>query len=154
MTLEEIQDNYEFKVCKKLVLNKFPFIKDVIPQWHDLDKYSLLFVTLVMDGNKLQEYFKHPADKWTIREVNRGEDSWSPYLTTFLEGRDTLADKRAKAVDAELDTLFHKVHTSVAMPTELRLLRKLSTGRYVISPKVTGKMLTWEGGQLVDNSPL
>ena len=86
MTLEEIQDNYEFKVCKKLVLNKFPFIKDVIPQWQNWDNYSLLFVILVMDGNKLQEYFKHPADKWTIKEVNSGEESWSPYLTTFLQG--------------------------------------------------------------------
>ena len=45
LTYEELLDNYEFKVGRRILIREYPWIKDVIlKDPEDVNKYNLIFV--------------------------------------------------------------------------------------------------------------
>ena len=156
LTKEEVEDNYQFKVSKRLLMDRYPFIVDVdAGDQETLDSYNLIFLRVYVDGNKLQEYFKSPLIRWFYTKLNDlNYDVSSPYLSVLLKDR-TEADPNPTTVQKNMDELLDKVRLSPAMPQELKLpnRRAFTVGTFIIDKDKTGNLLTWEGGQLVDNSP-
>ena len=154
MTIEQVEDNYEFKVAKRLLTQKYPFVLDMAPtSQEDLDKYtSYIFVNLYLDGNKLQEYFQAPLRSLVYREISEGKTFWSPYLAILFKSSDKETDKKATDTQNKMDELFHKTHYSPAIPQELKLpRRKLAVARILMTPEDNNYLSTWGGGQDVDN---
>ena len=40
MTYQEVIDNYEFKVAKKMLMREYPWIKDVFMNPEEINKYN------------------------------------------------------------------------------------------------------------------
>ncbi len=56
ITYEELMDNYEFKVSKKMLMREYPWIKDVTyKNPEDINKYNLIFIDIVVDPYELAE---------------------------------------------------------------------------------------------------
>ena len=130
MTYEEFLDNYEFKVAKRILLREYPWIKDVrFLSPDDINKWNLIFVDIFIDP------FELAGEKgWTLafyvpQSIERGEEFWSPYLTTFFtksigeEGREMVI---------EMEKTLEDIHKSSAIPQEMKLPghRKLNIGSW------------------------
>lgn len=156
MTVQDVMDTYEFKVAKKVLMDRYPFIIDIAPTTdEDIIKYnSLLFVKIFVDGNKIQQYFEAPLRKTIFRDMTKGWEYYTPFLSMMFESNLEVNERTTK-VQKDSDILFDKLHKSPAIPNELKIPKKtLHISTYNITPEQNQNLLRWEGGQLVDNSPV
>jgi len=130
ITYEEFLDNYEFKVAKRILLREYPWIKDVrYIHPDDINKWNLIFVDIFIDPFELSELKGWTVANYVTLSIERGEEFWSPYLTTFFtksigeEGREMVI---------EMETTLEDIHKSSAIPQEMKLPghRKLNIGSW------------------------
>lgn len=130
ITYEEFLDNYEFKVAKRILLREYPWIKDVrYIHPDDINKWNLIFVDIFINPFELSELKGWTVANYVTSSVERGEEFWSPYLTTFFtksigeEGREMVT---------EMEKTLEDIHKSSAIPQEMKLPghRKLNIGSW------------------------
>ena len=46
MTPEQLNDNYEYKITKKVILREFPWVKEFVVDPNTINDYGLIFVDL------------------------------------------------------------------------------------------------------------
>ena len=136
LTYEEFLDNYEFKVAKRMLLREYPWIKDVFfrnPE--EVNKYNLIFLDLIIDPFELGEQEGWRLASYVTKSVERGDDFWSPYLSTFFR---TNTDDARELVH-KMDKTLENIHTSPAIPKEMKLPehRKLNIGTWHIPQGLT-----------------
>ena len=56
-TVEELYDNYEFKVVRRAIMKEFPWIKNVTVTRDNLDKYNTIFLDFEVDLHRLLESY-------------------------------------------------------------------------------------------------
>ena len=118
MTVEELYNNYEFIVGKRLLKQKFPFIVDVRAKQSDLDNYSIIFLDLYIDLDKFFETFDElsPAS-WLPSYLTKDKPYDASYLSMLVKERDNdLYD-----IEAEINNILRKVHKSPAIPNNMKL---------------------------------
>ena len=118
MTVEELYNNYEFIVGKRLLKQKFPFISDVRAKQSDLDKYSIIFVDLYIDLDKFFETFDElsPAS-WLSNYLTSDRPYDATYLSMLVKEKDnTLYD-----IESEINNILRKLHKSPAIPNNMKL---------------------------------
>jgi hypothetical protein len=132
MTKEELENNYEYKVTKKALMKKFPFIKNVyVKDDEDINKWKYsIYLELVIDPYILGQTYGIPVWSVVTRLLRRGEDYWSPYLGTFFQDR-----KVTDTINRDMGTLMNGIHKSVALPDELKLPKELEVGTFITYPK-------------------
>jgi hypothetical protein len=130
ITYEEFLDNYEFKVAKRILLREYPWIKDVrYLNPDDINKWNLIFVDIFINPYELSEQEGWTVANYVTLSIERGEEFWSPYLTTFFtksigeEGREMVI---------EMETTLEDIHKSSAIPADMKLPghRKLNIGTW------------------------
>lgn len=130
ITYEEFLDNYEFKVAKRILLREYPWIKDVrYLNPNDINKWNLIFVDIFINPYELSEQEGWTVANYVTLSIERGEEFWSPYITTFFtksigeEGRDMMR---------EMETTLEDIHKSSAIPQEMKLPghRKINIGTW------------------------
>jgi hypothetical protein len=130
ITYEEFLDNYEFKVAKRILLREYPWIKDVrYLDPDDINKWNLIFVDIFINPYELSEQEGWTVANYVTLSIERGEEFWSPYLTTFFtksigeEGREMVI---------EMEKTLEDIHKSSAIPQEMKLPgdRKLNIGTW------------------------
>jgi len=134
MTYEELIDNYEFKVGRRILIREYPWIKDVVVKTpEDVNRYNLIFVDIIIDPFELAQEKGWRLASYVVRSIERGDDFWSPYLSTYYtgEGRDEAMDL-VRGMEKTLEDL----HKSPAIPQEMRLPghRKLNIGSWYTQP--------------------
>ena len=130
MTYEEFLDNYEFKVAKRILTREYPWIKDVrFLHPDDINKWNLIFVDIFIDPFELSELKGWTLAPYVISSVERGEEFWSPYLTTFFTK--SIGDD-ARMMVVEMELTLEDIHKSSAIPQEMKLPghRKLNIGSW------------------------
>ena len=133
MTYEELLDNYEFKVGRRILIREYPWIKDVIlKDPEDVNKYNLIFVDVIINPFELAQEKGWRLASYVVRSIERGDYFWSPYLTTYFtdigeEGRDMVR---------RMEKTLEDLHKSPAIPLEMRLPghRKLNIGSWYTQP--------------------
>ena len=130
MTYEEFLDNYEFKVAKRILTREYPWIKDVrFLSPDDINKWNLIFVDIFIDPFELAQEKGWTLAFYVSQSIQRGEDFWSPYLSTFFI-KDNSDD--ARDMVTEMEKTLEDVHKSSAIPTEMKLPghRKINIGSW------------------------
>ena len=133
MTYEELIDNYEFKVGRRILIREYPWIKDVVlKDPEDVNKYNLIFVDVIINPFELSQEKGWRLASYVVRSIERGDNFWSPYLTTYFtdigeEGRDMVR---------RMEKTLEDLHRSPAIPQEMRLPghRKLNIGSWYTQP--------------------
>lgn len=126
MTPDQVRDNYEFKVTKRILMREFPWIKDVTIDEGDLQVYNTIFVNLIIDPIELANQYNWVLNRWV--KGNNYESSTPSMLfdITHKEGEEKVSDP--------IDKILNEVHTSKAIPQELKLpdTRWIGIGGYII----------------------
>jgi hypothetical protein len=133
LTYEELIDNYEFKVGRRILIREYPWIKDVVLKHPDeVNKYNLIFIDVVIDPFELAQEKGWRLANYIVRSIERGDDFWSPYLSTYFTGIGDEAREMVQGMEKTLEDL----HKSPAIPSEMRLPghRKLNIGSWYTEP--------------------
>jgi len=138
MTYEELIDNYEFKVSKKMLMREYPWIKDVqYKSPEHLNKYNLIFIDLIIDPYELAEEYGWNVVWYVNRRIREGDPPNYAYLSIMFDGPEST--EGAKDLQNKIETDLHSVHRSPAIPRELKLPdgRRLTIGGIYVDPNST-----------------
>ena len=139
VTPTEVENNYEFKLMKKVLRQEYPWVLDVlVPKDEDINKYNLIFLPIVIDPFMLQKEVGLPIEAWIKRYLTdeRYKQTYrqyayvSSYISTMFNGdRDTPRDLQEK-----VDITMKSVGRSPAIPDNLKLGkgRQFSSGEFII----------------------
>ena len=138
ITYEELLNNYEFKIVRKMILREYPWIKDVkVVNPDEVNKYNLIFVDLFIDPYEMERTYGWRIAWFVSSRLKVGEDFWSPYLSTYLQNP-TDSDEARTLVQKMNDDMI-SVHKSPALPKDLLLpdTRKIQIGSFYTQPDIT-----------------
>ena len=139
VTPTEVENNYEFKLMKKVLRQEYPWIKDVlVPNDEEINKYNLIFCPIVIDPFILQKEVGLPLERWIKRYLvddyykkkNRPYAYVSSYISTMFNGDRDIST----LLQGELDILMRSVGRSAAIPNDLKMGkgRQFSSGEFLI----------------------
>ncbi len=135
ITYEELMDNYEFKVSKKMLMREYPWIKDVTyKNPEDINKYNLIFIDIVVDPYELAEEYGWNVIWYINRRVRDGDLPNYAYLSIMFDGPEST--EGAKNIQNQLERDLLSIHRSAAIPQELKLPedRRLVIGGVYVDP--------------------
>ena len=118
MTLDELYDNYHFKVVKRAIMREYPWIKDVWVKEDELNKYGLIFLNLDIDPIMLGEEQGWTMTPWVLKAYENGKNYNGMYLSLFY---DKLNYDEVKDLQDDLNSLANSVGISPAFPKDLLL---------------------------------
>lgn len=126
---EDLINNYEYKVVKKMVMQEYPWIKDMfIKDPQEINKYNTIYVDFIVDPYELAEEIDGDLAGYVTR-LYFNTDYRTPFLSIFFDrGRD-----EAKKIQDDIEKLMVYVNQSPAIPASLRLPhnRKLQPGAFI-----------------------
>ena len=133
MTYEELIDNYEYKIAKKMLLREYSWIKDVVIREDEINKYNLIFLDITIDPYELGRQEDWTVTRYLERSINEQGEYWSPYLSMFYKD---VSWEDAKPLQDGINKSLESIHTSPALPTDLRLpgTRKFQVGSWYAYP--------------------
>lgn len=126
-TTEELEDNYEFKVIRRVLKKEFPWIKDM-KMSKDWDQYhSLFFVDITFDNDEFMKVLGLPEGERNKSIWDWVSDTGVPYLGLAIpfnryKGKSEEANDLGKVVKKTID----RVQKSSSIPTEMKLPREVS----------------------------
>lgn len=129
LTSEEVTNNYEFKVVRRLIMDKYKWITDVRADEKDINNYNLIFVQLYVDIDKFIKETESIPARW-MRSF-KGQDYTTSFISTPFEN---LKYEEGRAIQDEMDDIMNKVKKTPAIPDELKLPegRRLTPGQFII----------------------
>ena len=133
MTYEQLIDNYEYKIAKKMLLREYPWIKDVVIRKDEINKWNLIFLDVTIDPYELGRQEDWTVARYLDRSIREVGEYWSPYLSTFY--KDVMWED-ARPLQDSINKSLESIHTSPALPEELRLpgTRKFQVGSWYAYP--------------------
>lgn len=134
ITREELENNYEYKVVKRMIMKEFPWVIDVIPPTDEkINNYNLIFLDLVIDPFKLQEETEWPLLYYVIKSTIWGRDNYS-YTSPYLSAIYDITYEEGNDIHNEIESLMSQVSKSQAVPQDLKIKgeRSFAVGSYLI----------------------
>jgi hypothetical protein len=123
-TTEEIENNYQFKVIKRLLKREYPFITDVklTDNWADYN--SLLFVDVSLNPSLLMEYLNIPDTPASTKYLRVFKEPVS-YLSMLFPSS-LNRDESISALGKKVEATITRVYQSPSIPDDMRLPRPVS----------------------------
>lgn len=118
ITVDELYDNYQFKVIKKALMREYPWITDIWVKQDELDKYNLIFLNIEIDPVMLGEERGWNLTPWVRKAYEDGRNYNGMYLSMFFDKVDY---ENTRDLQNELSVLANSVGKSPAFPKDLLL---------------------------------
>ena len=141
MTLDELQNNYEYKLTTRVIKKDFPFILDLLPPPSDeeLNRYpSIIFLKAIINPYILSSLYGFSVWSLVTKRLQRGETFPATYLSMFLKGGDNASNsyEEVKPVVDDIETTIYNIHSSRAIPSDLKLPNNitLDIGSWIAYP--------------------
>ena len=138
-TKEEVESTPIFKIIKRAIMMKYPWIKDIyVGDEEDLNKYnSMIFLYMDIDAIQMAEQHGMTPEFWITNP------SWgffnkpyydSVYLTTMVN-KDDYQD--ARDLQNEIENEMKRIQKSNAIPSEYKINKTfgLSTIKHIYPPQ-------------------
>jgi len=71
-TPEDIYNVYAFKLIKRALKKRFPWIKDVFVRQEDLDLYTTIFLNFEFDPTEFSKAYGHETKAWIQELIDEG----------------------------------------------------------------------------------
>ena len=135
MTQEQVENNYTYKIVRKVLMREYPWIKDVQLDVPGLKKFQyVLFLDVFIDPYELGDKYDWKVSRWIDDAVEQGEPYHSSVLSMFFVG----TTDEMRTVKSEVDKTIEEVQQSPAIPQDMRL----PDGRFMVGSFITADGLT------------
>lgn len=137
MTAEEVENNYTYKVIRKVLMREYPWIKDVrldAPRMVNF-KY-VIFLDIFIDPYVLGKEHEWKVARWIESSIRNNEPYESMSLSLFFNGS---MDEMRELKD-DVNKTIEDVQKSPAIPPEMRLPTsdaRLMIGSFITTDNIT-----------------
>ena len=90
MTVEEVKKNVLYKFTTRAIRQEFPFIKDFVIKQDDLDKYSTIFLTPVIDAKEVIDTYGWKIFRWVFDDPEEDRPLGSIFEIEYDEYNDKI----------------------------------------------------------------
>lgn len=131
LTLEEVENSYEWKLVKRILIREYPWIVDAEIDAPNLDKYNIIFINIYIDPIKFYEQYDKKLASYVKFWLSREKPSYSASYLSVLFDMDY---EDYREIENELTSTIRGVKKSVAIPQELKLpeSRPFSISEFII----------------------
>jgi hypothetical protein len=126
MTIEEINNNLEFKAIKKVIKQRFPYIVDLVIQPDIFNAYTSLFVAGIVDVVKAYETKGYTIFPW----VADFQGDIRPFAALF----NIPYDEYRTTVEVPIKYLVEKIQDSDIIPKQHKLKRMVLVSDFMMKP--------------------
>ena len=131
-TPEDIYNVYAFKLIKRSLKKKFPWIKDVFVRQEDLNLYKTLFLNFEFDPTEFSKAYGHETKAWIQELIDAGKyiDYSYPNLVNDMDYEEY------KKVRNGITSAIKDVNENPALPFEFKFdNRNIELGTWHINRK-------------------
>ena len=136
MTVQEIQDNYTYKIVRKVLTREFPWIKDVQLDIPGVGKFEyVVFLNIFIDPYELGKEREWDVSRWVDSSVRNHEEYYSSILSLFFVG----STEDMRDATQEINNTIRVTQDSPAIPEDMRLPsdKRLMVGSYHLMDNLT-----------------
>jgi hypothetical protein len=128
---EELYDVYTFKLIKRVLKKRFPWIKDVFVKREDLEKYNLIFLNFNIDPYEFAKKYNHEVKDMFDRLIKDGQylDISHPHLLTDMTYEEWSSIRR------QMKGAINDVMDNPSVPREYKIPgdRGVDTGTFTMN---------------------
>ena len=136
MTVEEVKDNYTYKIVRKVLMREYPWIKDVQVDVPGLEKFDYaLFLDVYINPYELGEERGYNVARWIEASIRNKEDYYTSVITMYFDG----SSEEMRAITTEVNDTITATQNSPAIPYDLRLPtnKRFMVGSYHLADDIT-----------------
>jgi hypothetical protein len=140
ITPEQLENNYEYKVVKRMIKKEYPWVIDIIPPSEDkLNEYNLIFIDLVIDPYKLQQEKGWELVYYIPRYIKTMGRYYSAYLSTIFN----VPYAEGQEIPNEIERMVRNIKWSPALPQDLKLPknRNISVGGFIVPSSISDDVI-------------
>jgi len=129
---EELFQNYEWKIIKKIILQEFPWIIDLDVDPSNLEIYSTIFVDLIIDPFVFSDTYNVKIKNYVLDQIEKGEKVDELYLSLIFN----ISEELESEIFDKIYKLVFLVVNSKSLPDELRFstFRPVGFDKIIIKP--------------------
>ena len=133
LTREQILNLVEFKAISRILKQRFPFIKKVVVPDSTDGFISLQFIDVYVNPYEMAEYFDKELESYVISAMKNGSGFSSVFLPVFF--KDSKSEDFIN-FDEELKSLFRDIHSSPALPPDVKLpgTQRFDISEFIVDP--------------------
>ena len=143
MTQEELENNYTYKIIRKVLMREYPWIKDVQLDVPGLEKFEYaLFLDIYINPYELGEERGYNVARWIESAIRNKEDYYTSVITMYFDG----SSEEMRAITQEVNDTITATQNSPAIPPDLRLPsdKRFMVGSYHLADDITIPILPVE----------
>lgn len=143
MTQEEVENNYTYKIIRKVLMREYPWIKDVQLDVPGLEKFEYaLFLDIYINPYELGEERGYSVARWIEASIRNNEDYYTSVITMYFDG----STDEMRAITTEVNDTITATQNSPAIPYDLRLPsdKRFMVGSYHLTDNITIPILPVE----------
>ena len=136
MTQEEVENNYTYKIIRKVLMREYPWIKDVQLDIPGLEKFEYaIFLDVYINPYELGEERGYNVARWIEQSIRNKEDYYTSVITMYFDG----SSEEMRAITTEVNDTISATQNSPAIPVDLRLPenRRFMVGSYHLADDIT-----------------
>ena len=99
-------------------MNENKWVKDVTFNDDDVNRYSLIFLDIIVDPIQMANEYEKPFLSWVGRSIDNGEGYKATYPSLLL---DIPYEEGDNLITSPMNQMMEDIHKSPALPVELRL---------------------------------
>ena len=131
-TKAEVESSPIFKIVKKAIMRKYPWIKDLyVGDEEDISRYnSMLFLDMDIDALQMAEQHGMTPEFWITNPSwgFRNRPSYdSVYLTTMVNKDDY---QEARDLQDEVESEMRRIQNSDAIPSEYKINKRFGVSAF------------------------
>ena len=143
MTQEELENNYTYKIIRKVLMREYPWIKDVQLDVPGLEKFEYaLFLDIYINPYELGGERGYSVARWIESAIRNNEDYYTSVITMYFDG----SSEEMRAITQEVNDTITSTQNSPAIPYDLRLPsdKRFMVGSYHLADDITIPILPVE----------
>jgi hypothetical protein len=134
MTQQEIENNFTYKIVRKVLMREYPWIKDVRLDIEGLEKYTnVIFIEIFIDPYQMTNMYGWNVPRWIETSIREGEPYESTVLSLFVKQ----SSEEVKWLRDEIEQTIYHTQNSPAIPQDMRLDKQIVVGYYRLTDNLT-----------------
>ena len=132
-TKAEVESSPMFKIIKRAIMRKYPWIKDIYAgDEEDMKKYSsMLFLDADIDAQQLADEKGWTMEQWASPDKQRRAYNRNYFDTVYLSILFTNPfDEEARALQSDIDDEMKRIQKSNAIPSDIKISKTLGLSRF------------------------